>query len=57
MWQKGEHALAREKPGPFNEAELRWCWHETGMAGPVGDVRSWGDIVAKVESCIGPNFW
>jgi hypothetical protein len=32
-------------------------WHEAVMPVLPLQVRYEGDTVAKVESCIGPNFW
>jgi len=34
-----------------------WYWRLKEIAGSTDDVRSGGDTVAKVESCICPNFW
>jgi hypothetical protein len=33
------------------------CLHQADMTGLVGNVRFWGDTVAKVESCTGLHFW
>jgi hypothetical protein len=47
----------REETG-CQQTDLHFCcWHQTDIPEWSLNVCSWGDTVAKVESCISPNFW